>query len=250
MKKSMYFNYAKGVQVQKKAFAISLAGFDGTELFRFFDNREPLVEQFKAATDAGLAVNAVHADFCSTNDIWAEDESGDLWLDFLTKCVVEQAALGIPNMVVHVSRSSSPPAYNEIGLNRFRILCSEAEKHGVKIAFENLRRTDYLAFVLENIENAYFCLDCGHEFCWSKDEGVLEKYADRLLCVHLHDNLGDKDSHLLPFDGSLDWASLAARLAKTNRRFPLAAEVFCPADNYLQFPQRVYQSITKFEKLI
>lgn len=250
MKKSMYFNYTKGVALSEKAAAIKNAGFNGTELFRFFDNREPLADQYKAALEAGLSVEAVHADFCHTNDVWGKSTKGDKWIDFLIECAREQGALGIPTMVVHLSRTSVPPEYNSTGLERFRLLCNEAEKCGVRIAFENLRRTDYLEYALSNIPNAFFCFDCGHEFLYDNGYGILEKYKNRLLCVHLHDNKGEKDSHLLPFDGTIDWEDMGERISQTSKSFALAFEVFCSADKYKEFPKEVYSRALRVEALI
>lgn len=250
MRKTMYFNYTTGVPLDKKAAVIKNAGFDGAELFRFYDNSEPLAEQYKALAALGLSVEAVHADFVCTNDIWSEDEKGDEWLAFLIACAKEQGALGIPTMVVHLSSSNTPPPINERGVERLRRLCAEAKNAGVRIAFENLRKTAYLDYVLDVIPEAGFCFDCGHELLYNGGTGVLEKHGDRLLCVHLHDNNGDRDSHLPPFDGSIDWAVLAKRLAKTSLRFALTAEVFCPAKDYQNLPAEVFARLQRVEALL
>lgn len=250
MKKSMYFNYVKGVELKEKADAIKKAGFDGTELFRFYDDREPLADQLKAAKGAGLATEAVHADFCFTNDVWSTEAKGEEWVSFLIRCAREQGALGIPTMVVHLSRSDNPPPFNDVGLCRFRLLCDKAKEYGVRIALENLRRTDYLEKALSQIPNAYFCFDCGHELLYDGGFGILEKYKDRLLCVHLHDNMGDKDSHLLPFDGAIDWERMGKRIGETRKNFSLAFEVFCSADKYKQFPKEAFARAQRVDSFV
>lgn len=250
MKKTMYFNYTTGVPLSEKAAVIKNAGFDGAELFRFYDNSEPLAEQYGALAEKGLSVEAVHADFVCTNDIWSEDESGDKWLDFLITCAKEQGALGVPTMVVHLSSKQTPPPINGRGISRLRRLCAEAKEAGVSIAFENLRRTEYLDYVLGVIPDAGFCFDCGHELLYNHGTGVLEKHGERLLCVHLHDNNGDRDSHLPPFDGSIDWGVLAKRLSATSLRFALTAEVFCSEKDYLRLPAEVYARLQRFEALL
>ncbi|HKE09807.1 MAG TPA: hypothetical protein VKB48_18385, partial [Candidatus Acidoferrum sp.] len=30
---------------------------------------------------------------------------------------------------------------------------------------------------------------------------------EQIVSAHIHDNLGDKDAHLPPYDGSIDWLS-------------------------------------------
>lgn len=250
MKKSMYFNYANGVPLESKAKAIAEAGFDGAELFRYHDDAEPLKAAFTAVKDAGLSVEAFHADFKHINEIWAEGKEGDERLAFLQLAVKEAGELGIPVAVVHVSSGCMPPDHNEKGLNRFRRLCETGKESGVRIAFENLRKTKYLDYVLENIPEAGFCFDCGHEKLYNGGEGVLEKYADRMLCMHLHDNGGVIDNHYLPFDGKIDWEEMSRRLAKARFDCSLTFEVFCAADKHKEFPGKVMERALWLEKMI
>ena len=40
------------------------------------------------------------------------------------------------------------------------------------------------------------------------EEGVeksFEVMRDRIVTAHIHDNHGDKDEHLLPYEGTIDW---------------------------------------------
>ncbi len=242
MKKSMYINYAKNVPVADRAAAIAAAGFDGAELFRYYDDRYTMAEQAAAVRAEGMEVDAVHADFKHTNCIWLNCGCGDRMYSFLERCVKEAGALGIPNTVVHVSSGILTPAFGEVGLERFRRLCDVAEVAGTCVAFENLRKTEYLDYVLENLPKARFCFDCGHEMIYNGGYGVLEKHADRLVCVHLHDNDGKKDRHFLPRQGVIDWDKMLARLqdAKVSR---LTFEVFCDPEDYRSFPSKVFPSL-------
>ena len=41
---------------------------------------------------------------------------------------------------------------------------------------------------------------------------------DRVVTTHIHDNHGEKDEHLLPFEGTIDWdAAFALFAARPNR---------------------------------
>ena len=67
---------------------------------------------------------------------------------------------------------------------------------GVKIAFENTGRLDYLDAVLnafKEYDNVGFCYDSGHQLCYTPDTDVMELYGNRLICTHLNDNLGVSD---------------------------------------------------------
>jgi sugar phosphate isomerase/epimerase len=41
---------------------------------------------------------------------------------------------------------------------------------------------------------------------------AIATFADRIVQVHAHDNQGQKDEHLWPGDGGIDWTTTAAAL--------------------------------------
>ncbi len=250
MKKSMYINYTGSVPVEARAQAIKDAGFDSAELFMFADGRETLGEQIWACKDVGLGYETVHADFKRTNHIWLNCGCGERIYKFWESCVMQAGDCGLKNVVIHVSSGVLTPDYGEYGLERFRRLCEKAKECGTRVAFENLRKTSYLDYVLENIPEAMFCFDCGHENLYNGGEGVLEKNADRLACVHLHDNDGKKDRHWLPYKGSIDWTNMARRLAEVKMQCNLAFEVHCKYEQYKDFPVHAMESAVRLESEI
>ena len=70
------------------------------------------------------------------------------------------------------------------------------------------------------------CFDTGHANLHCKENHVeyAEHYSDRLFMIHIHDNHGEKDDHILPFDGTFDWESFARVLASSPYRFPIVME--------------------------
>ncbi len=112
-------------------------------------------------------------------------------------------------------------------MRNFSVVVDEAERLGVKIAFENTEGEEYLAYLMEvfkDRECVGFCWDTGHEMCYNHSTDMMALYGDRILCTHLNDNLGIKyfngeiifldDLHLLPFDGVADWDDIVFRLNK------------------------------------
>lgn len=62
-------------------------------------------------------------------------------------------------------------------------------------------------------KNKAFCFDCGHTNVAEKDgnPGVVEfvrKYGKRIKVLHLHDNNGFSDQHLVPGQGTIKWKEL------------------------------------------
>ena len=105
----------------------------------------------------------------------------------------------------------------------------EARSLGVRIAVENLNDPGHWDIVVR-ILDAYppdyvgLCYDSGHGN--KKDDGLshLERLQDRLIAVHLHDNNGLADQHLIPFTGTLDWDRLAGVLARSAYSAPVNIE--------------------------
>lgn len=95
----------------------------------------------------------------------------------------------------------------------------ENKNEEIQIVMENVLdpQPEPLAEVAERIQHAAFgiCLDVGHTHSYS---GVpLEQWIDVLkpyiTHLHLHDNCGDRDSHLAVGDGSIPWASVQTLLS-------------------------------------
>lgn len=102
------------------------------------------------------------------------------------------------------------------GIERLKRILKVAEKHKVPLAVENINENEILPFVFKNIESPYlkFCFDSGHQHCFYPDVDYLKLYGDKLICVHLHDNMGNKDAHTLNCYGNINWEEIAKKLAK------------------------------------
>jgi len=127
-------------------------------------------------------------------------------------------------MVVHLSSGNTPPPVSAVGITRLERLIEAAEAMRVRLAFENMRIAEYTRYALDNCDSSFvgFCYDTGHENFWTRDINWLSLYGNRLFAVHLHDNNGETDAHLLPFDGNIDWQIIAKAL-------PLSAYNGCTA---------------------
>ena len=60
-----------------------------------------------------------------------------------------------------------------------------------------------------------FCYDSCHHLNYAPDTDLLELYGNRLKAIHLQDNGGSHNQHQLPFDGSVDWPLVMAKIKKT-----------------------------------
>ena len=82
---------------------------------------------------------------------------------------------------------------------------------GVRLLVENLEgEVATPAHLVEILHSGHFtdlgvCLDVGHAHLGEGVPAALEILGDRLRSSHLHDNHGDKDAHLWPGEGTIDW---------------------------------------------
>ena len=136
------------------------------------------------------------------------------------------ALMGIPLAVVHpIAWYSSEVKYGDwvrANMAFLTPIVKYAEEKGVKICIENMPSEKeapenhlYGSCAL-NISSlasklgAGICWDVGHANISGYRQSEQMKILDgRLDVLHTHDNDGKKDSHLLPFRGTVDWEDVA-----------------------------------------
>jgi len=160
------------------------------------------------------------------------------------------ASLGAGAIVLH--------AYPDQSYENQRRSLAELEPFsrlvGVRIALENLFEGN-----LERLEMLFaefspdflaFCYDTGHGNMLPGSLDFLQRWADCLAVVHIHDNDGTADQHRLPFTASVDWPRFARLVAGSAYVNPLNLE--CIMSNYngmseADFLQASYQSGVQLE---
>jgi len=227
-----WFDY--DLPVAERIRLIARAGFDGVMLWwgEEYDNTD-FLKCPEMARQMGLFVENAHLPYDNINDIWLDNLTGEDLTKLYSRRVGEAATCGVPTLVMHLSKGNSPPPPGPLGLERVKRVVEAAEKSGVNIAVENLKRAEYPPYVLDQIQSPRlgFCFDSGHQHCRTPDVDWLSLYGSRLITVHLHDNEGakpdreDPDQHRLPFDGTVDWPRTMRKIAETGHRGAAAIEV-------------------------
>lgn len=234
---------------------ISGAGFEGLEVFcsrAHFDyaSRQD-VRALAGALEANrLSLASIHAP--TSRDMSATRESGIP----LSVCEVERVRrieamdefkraidvaedLPFPRMVLHMggSRETTDPRKRDAAFSTLEHLILHARHVGVTIAVENttseMSEPSYLrAFVDETrLTGLRFNFDIGHaNLADGPAEGRLAKsfepLRDLTVSVHLHDNRGEKDEHLPPYEGSIDWAAAIPMLKSApEKNLPIVLEL-------------------------
>ena len=147
--------------------------------------------------------------------------------------------LGADYVVVHLYNERVERSADEVyNLARQAVvdLLPHAEKTGVKMAIENLfaewsiREINTL---LDDLNHPLLgiCFDTGHSNLYNRVGEELALCGDRLLGLHIHDNLRKRDNHFAPFRGTIDWQGFADGLVKTGYQGPLLIEAFEREEN-------------------
>jgi len=129
------------------------------------------------------------------------------------------AALGARVLVVHESTLGPRSEDETVSTDCCRKAAEYARSKGVHIALEN-GTSDGLLTALDTTDEIEICLDIGHANL--SDGGVghfLDTFGNKIGHVHLSDNYGRTDDHLVPGDGYIamnDWRNLLRTLQRAD----------------------------------
>ncbi|MDD3382018.1 MAG: sugar phosphate isomerase/epimerase [Bacilli bacterium] len=256
MGKYIYYNYGFSKEIKEKINFIKQSGFDGVFLFCDRKTNKKLVNNLR---NEKLEIETLHLPYrYMCNNLWVKGKRGEKYKDVIIKGIKKAKRLDIKTVIMHISSSDCPPAYNSLGLERINEILKYCEKYNIILALENLRRLDYLDYILENCNSKKlkFCFDSGHANAFTKNINNFNwnKYKDKLHCVHLHDNNGLCDEHLLPFTGNIDWNKLMIDLNNINYSGNLTLEVIHNFDkdkigSEKDFIEKAYKAISKLEEM-
>ncbi|HEX8881283.1 MAG TPA: sugar phosphate isomerase/epimerase family protein [Candidatus Acidoferrum sp.] len=232
------------------------AGFQGVEIFCARSHFEYTLKQEIRAMAGALEAHhlqlvSLHAP--NRRDLSAMRESGTPLsiceiervrrieaMDELKRVIDVADDLPYARLVLHMggSRETADPRKRDAAFSSLEHLVLHARHAGVTICVENTQsemgNPDYLrAFVDETrLTGLRFNFDIGHaHLAEFPEEERLEKsfspLKELVSSVHLHDNHGEKDEHLPPYDGSIHWPDAIELLksAAQNGGLPMILEL-------------------------
>jgi sugar phosphate isomerase/epimerase len=136
-------------------------------------------------------------------------------------------------LVLHLGagRESQDPGRAEAAMSSLEHLCIYAKQRSVTIAIENTPG-EYASpaalrqFVTDTrLRDLRLCFDTGHAHLWEGVRAGFEAMRDLVVTTHLHDNAGQRDDHLFPYQGSIDWEATVAALSTADQELPLTLEI-------------------------
>jgi sugar phosphate isomerase/epimerase len=145
--------------------------------------------------------------------------------------VAEQIPFQFLVQHVGVSNEESSDHKLEAALSSLEHLHAFAKPLGVQLLVENilneLSTPDSLIGLLQagRFTNIGVCFDLGHAHLQSGVKQAFDVLADRIRSTHMHDNNKDRDSHLWPGAGNIDWNEAVSLLHTAQHVPPLLLEI-------------------------
>ena len=228
---------------------IAAHGFEWVEVYAtrtHFDYHNPaaIADLQQWLAEAGLQLRSIHAPT-------AEGFTGGRWSGTLSLASTDPDArahavsetekalhiarrLPVPVLVAHlgVPRTQRYDGSDSRAAARRSIeeLLRIAEPLGVQIAVEVIpndlsRAGSIVRFVEDDLDGVGICLDLGHAHLDGDVLDAVETVSEHLIATHVHDNRGRTDDHLLPFDGTIDWAGTLLTVQKVGYEGPFIFEI-------------------------
>jgi len=125
-----------------------------------------------------------------------------------------------------------------------------AKPLGVRILLENipneLSTPDRLVEFIQitHFDDIGICFDVGHAHIMSTVEQAFETMKAHIRSTHVHDNSKDRDSHLWPGNGSIDWKQTMELLRSAPHTPPLLFEI--EADEKVNPVEKMKETFEKF----
>ncbi len=181
-----------------------------------FSMHAPLYSDYNSGRGGEPCVNVVHSD--KSRRIQAMDE--------MKRALEVAEHIPFEHLVLHLGDRGDgwDPRTIENALTALEHLQTYARPLGVRLLVENIQNeVTTPAHLLEILRVGHFddigvCLDLGHAHLGEGVPAALEALSERLRTSHIHDNHGDKDAHLWPGEGTIDFAAALAGLRQAPQK--------------------------------
>ncbi len=209
--------FEEGYPAEQAVDRLAALGYEGVDMgfdYWVFDQSPFLADDYldwakalkRRADEAGVVYTHAHAP--------GEADAGDV----IHRSIRAASVLGAGYLVIHpVWRNSeggiieNKKEFISVNTQLIRALLPEAEEYGVVLLSENIlwgasADPRIIADLVKEVGSDWFgwCFDVGHAHCCGYEPKVLKKCSVVPMSLHIQDNDGSGDQHLIPGDGSID----------------------------------------------
>lgn len=214
-KTSINLYYNTNLDSKYKIDLIKKLGYD--EFFTgVYDAHETMsaIDQINYAKSLGLRCTMLHCSYTEKdlNDFWFDNEVGDRVFDSYAEQIRTHRGL-MDNFVVHLNGSFNSPL-TEFGLERIRKLLDICEECETNLCIENLYSDEEIPYIFGQLQHPRLkiCFDTGHQNFLTPNFNVLKDYGKFVTVLHIHDNHGTTDEHIVCGEGTINWEEFAKEM--------------------------------------
>jgi len=266
MKPAIFTSFDDAIDFERALPMIRAAGFDVVAISGSIKHVDYTTVRKRAAIgqrlrENRLSIDSVHAPFPEGDRLFSLDENERSASLRQCQAALDTAAeLNGKMVVIHLIQPYDIP-HGEMrdrmiayGRQSVQTLAAYAADKEVKLALENGQRRDYdqvLIDLLDELNEAHvgLCYDSGHEHVQGRCFELLERFADRLFTLHVHDNKGS-DTHTLPYEGTIDWDKFRSIIHGLNYAGHLLLEVGTHASQFKEPVLFLTEAWKRAERLI
>jgi sugar phosphate isomerase/epimerase len=225
------------------------AGAEAIEIFGArghfdYSNRTHVREIAKWFKDSGVPFHSMHSPMFNDYD-WGRSGSPPInvadvekkrlieAMDEIKRCleVAEQAPFRFLVQHLGMGGESFDERKFEAGMTAVEHLRAFARPLGVTLLLENIpnelstpsRLLQFLS--ASHLDDVGICFDVGHAHMMGGVAADFEPLKSRVRSTHVHDNNQDRDAHLWPGEGTIDWKQTLALLGAAPQVPPLLMEI-------------------------
>ncbi|MDR0888049.1 MAG: sugar phosphate isomerase/epimerase [Candidatus Methanoplasma sp.] len=199
--------------------------FSHWEIFaEAYHSLDGFIDRFAETQDSYNMTYSVHAPICDVNIASHNERMREAAvLDMINNLEIA-SYMGASTVTIHPGIYSLAVAglkerSVELSKRSVRLIARASKEFGVKALIENMpnfpimlgQTPEELADIVDGTD-LDICFDIGHAHTAGNIDGFLEKFKGRISNVHIHDNMGDKDSHMTIGHGNIDFKHVLSGL--------------------------------------
>ncbi len=212
------------------------------ELWEIFSEADHSIvynfKEFKELLPSYDLCYSVHAPICDMNIASISDLVRKASMKEMMDTIKAANKLDIETVTIHPGLSSMSvrgieERYLAHAKESMKTLDEAAREYGMTLAIENMpdmyfflcSKAKDLADILEGTDLGV-CFDIGHANTAGQIDAMIDTFGNRIKNIHIHDNNGDKDSHMTIGEGSIDFKKVLPKLDYYGRNYVIESKTF------------------------
>jgi sugar phosphate isomerase/epimerase len=195
------------------------------EIFSEADNMvTKFSHRFNEIKDSYDMEYSIHAPICDINIASLNENIRKTSVEEMFRTMEHANIMGIEKVTIHPGQYSTVlhdvrHRSAELAKQSLREIDLGAKEYGVTAAIENMPSFELMMGqspedLLDLIDGTdlKICFDIGHANTIGAIDECIKAFSERIVNIHIHDNIGKKDDHMTIGDGNIDFISVLSKL--------------------------------------